>query len=256
MTRRLTLALIAVLVLTGCEQSEDPVAPGAAPMAQGAQRAAAGPATASAEDGITVVGHGRVSGEPDTLRATVGVHVVRPDVDEAFTVASTAAERVMTALQEHGVAEDDIQTREFSVRPEREGRPDQAPVVTGYVVRNLVEATVRDIDQTGDILAAVAAAAGDDARVEGLSFSLADNDEQLRGARERAFRDARQKAEHYAELAAATLGELIAITEISSDVPPPVPLPERAADAAAGAPPVMPGQQQVDVRIQATWTLE
>lgn len=146
MTRHLTLLLIAVLVLTGCQGPDNSGAAGApiAPVAQDQQRAAAGPAPASsARDGITVVGRGRVAGEPDTLRATVGVHVVRPDVDEAFTAASTAADQVVTALREHGVSEEDIQTREFSVRPEREARPDQAPAPAAETARRPSSRAVR-----------------------------------------------------------------------------------------------------------------
>lgn len=224
MTRRAVFVLAAVVVLAACQGTDDPGGSEGATVAQGARPAAAEGAAATAPDGVTVIGHGRVSGEPDTLRATVGVHVVRPDVDEAFDDAAAAADRVLAALDEHGVAEEDIQTREFSVRPEREPRPDQPPAVTGYAVRNLVEATIRDIDQAGELLAAVADAAGDDARVEGLSFSLEDDDAQLRAARENAVDDARRKAQHYAELSGATLGDVLAVTELSSELPRPVPL--------------------------------
>ncbi|MGI8876250.1 MAG: SIMPL domain-containing protein, partial [Egibacteraceae bacterium] len=115
-----------------------------------------------------------------------------------------------------------------------------------------------DVDLAGELLAAVAEAAGDDARVEGLRFSLEDNEDQLAAAREDAFADARSKARHYAELADAELGELVSVTETSTQLPPPTPLP---TDVAARAPeraqaPTLPGAQEVGAQIRATWSLQ
>lgn len=263
MARHVTLLLTAVLLLAGCEAAGDTTAGGTGPQAAGqaeaapaVQQAAAAQGAASVPEGVTVTGHGRVTGEPDTLRATVGVEVVRPDVDEAFEAATAAAEAVLDALRERGVADDDIQTREFAVHPQRQGGPEEPPEITGYMVRNLVEVTVREVDQAGDLLAAVADAAGDDARVQGLRWSLEDNEAQLVGAREQAFEDARAKAEHYAELAGVQLGELVSVTEVGAQLPPPQSLTEEAFDAEGAAPPIAPGEQEVGVRLQATWALE
>jgi uncharacterized protein len=253
MARHLIVLLTAVVALAACQSTDAP--PDTARVAPGAQAAAAQVAVTAVPEGVTVTGHGRVTGQPDTLRATVGVHVVRADVEQAFDDAAAAADRVLAAVREHGVAEEDIQTREFTVWPEEEYRPDRPPAITGYAVRNLVEVTIRDIDQAGELLAAVADAAGDDARVQGLHFSLEDNDAQLQGARQEAFEDARRKAEHYAQLAGRTLGDLVSITETTAQLPPPIPLPDVALEQRAAAPPVMPGQQEVGVQLQATWAL-
>ena len=257
MPRQLVLVLIATaLVVAGCQGADDTSAPQSATAAQGARPAAAGEPAAGAPEGITVIGHGRVTGQPDTVTATVGVHVVRPNVDQAFDDAAAAADRVLTALQENGVAEDDIQTRDFSVQPRRKHRPNKPPTVTGYVVRNLVEAKIRDIDRTGEILAAVTDAAGDDVRVQGVTFALEENDAQLRAARDDAFEDARQKAEHYAELAGTELGALISVTEVSTQRPTPERFSAGAAADQAVAAPIMPGEQEVGVRLQARWALQ
>lgn len=257
MARRLALALTAALLLAACLGDGDDATRSRAAAPTG-ELAAAQPAPPAVPDGVTVTGDGRVTGEPDTMRATVGVHVVRADVDEAFDDAAAAADRVLSALREQGVDDEDIQTRDFSVRPEREHRPEGPPQVTGYAVRNLVEVTIHDVDQAGELLAAVAEAAGDDARVEGLRFSLEDNEDQLAAAREDAFADARSKAEHYAELADAELGELVSVTETSAQLPPPTPLPaDAAARAREGAEaPIQPGEQEVGVQLRATWALQ
>jgi uncharacterized protein YggE len=244
------VATALLLALSGCRsQTQAP---------SGTNSAAAATAEEGAPDGVTVTGQGRATGAPDTLRATVGVEVVRDDVQTALQDANEAAEAVVAALREQGIAEEDIRTTEFSVRPRRAREPGPAgdQAVEGYVVRNLVEATIRDVDTAGSVLGAVVEAGGDAARVEHVRFALEDDATQVEEAREAAFEDARAKAEQYAELAERSLGALVSVTEVG--VPggpsPPVPVPEEAARG--GAVPIEPGRQEVDVRIQATWELD
>jgi uncharacterized protein len=106
-------------------------------------------------------------------------------------------------------------------------------------------------DAAGELLAGVVDAAGDDARVEGLRFSLEDNVDQLRAARTAAFDDTRSKAEHHAEL-----GALVSVMEVGADRPEPFAMEDdAAADTARAEAPIMPGQQEVGVVLQATWAL-
>lgn len=207
--------------------------------------------------GITVVGTGRITGEPDTLRTTVGVEVERDTVDAALSAANEAAQRVIDAVRETGVAEDDIQTTEFSVEPRHDHRRDGPPVLRGYAVRNLVEVKVRDLERAGQVLTAATEAGGDDARVRGVRFSLEDNEALLEAARERAFEDARSRAEQYARLADRELGSLVSLSEQVSSPPPARKFEGGGAmsDTASRPVPVQAGQPEVEVRITAVWGL-
>jgi hypothetical protein len=109
--------------------------------------------------GITVVGTGRITGEPDTLTTTVGVEVERESVDAALDGANEAMQRVIDAARAAGIDEDDIQTREFSVNPRYDHRPNGGPVLRGYQLTNLVDLKIRDLEGAGDVLAATTAAA-------------------------------------------------------------------------------------------------
>jgi uncharacterized protein len=256
MAKMIPVVVVLALLLTACQGEEDAVAP-VVPSQQGiaAAQVPGLPAPVGVE-GVTVSGVGRVLEAPDTLRATVGVQVTRTDVDTAFDDAATAADRVLAAVREAGVAEEDIQTGEFAVNPEYDYREEGPPAITGYMVRNLVQVIIRDVDAAGELLAGVVDAAGDDARVEGLRFSLEDNVDQLRAARAAAFDDARRKAEHYAELAGAELGALVSVMEVGADRPEPFAMEDdAAADTARAEAPIMPGQQEVGVVLQATWAL-
>lgn len=141
--RILTITLAAMLLMASCvdgDGSGDESATAARQQAPPVAQAAAEPGSeAAAPSGVSVVGEGRVSGAPDTLRATV--EVVRPTVDEALSVANDRAAAVIDAVVGQGVAEEDIQTRGVSVRPrfaeppEPRGeptiRPDRRPRVPG-----------------------------------------------------------------------------------------------------------------------------
>ena len=210
--------------------------------------------------GVTVPGEGRVRVEPDGAQVVVGVEVVRPEVGTAFSEASARARAILDALRAAGVDADDIQTEEISVRPQRERPPDPAevesrPEITGYVVTNLVEVTVRDLDRAGEILATAVEAGGDAARVQQFRLSVEPDDVHVDEARRAAFADALQRAEQYADAAGRTLGDLRSITEVSGAGPVRGPVPEAAEDAVV-APPVEPGQEEIVVRILATWLLE
>jgi hypothetical protein len=244
---RLLWAVPLILALASCTG-------GSAVTRSAARVAASGEVTVQ---GITVSGLGRVTGKPDVLRVTVGVSVTAETVQAALDAANTAADALMGALREKGVAEGDTRTRDFSVSPEFRYPQGGAPVISGYTVRNTVEAKIRDITRAGEVLTAVVQAGGNAARIEGVGFALEDNVTLLEQARKAAFEDARAKATQYARLADRPLGALLSVTEASTTLPSPVPVDERAAGAQnPSAPvPIAPGEQEVSISLTAVWAL-
>lgn len=240
--RRAAVVMAAIVALTACGGDSSPHAPPTAARAEQAVDA----------EGVTVIGEGRVSATPDTARIAVGVEVRRPAAQEAFEEANAAAAAVLDALRDRGVDDDDLRTRDISLREERKRTRGGEPQPVGYVATNSVEVTVRDLDRTGDLIGAAVGAGGDAARVDRLEFIVDDDRAALEQARQRAFADAERRAQQYAQLAGRDLGALASLTE-SGGADGPRPVPE-AADAAA--PPVAPGQQEIVVRVQARWELD
>lgn len=204
--------------------------------------------------GLTVTGAGDATGTPDVVRVTVGVEVQRDAVQPALDEANAATNRVLAALDEADIAAQDRQTTEFSVRPAYGGGPEGGEQISGYVVTNLVEVTVRGTDRVGPVLQAITDAGGDATRIQGVRFDLENDGSQRQAARQAAFEDARTTAEQYAQLAGRSLGELIGIEEVTTGSPRTAMAQEAAgADAAV---PIEPGEQQVVVRIVTRWALE
>lgn len=256
MTARAITSLLAglALILAACSPSgEEASTP---PGATAAQAGNVGPTASAVVEGITVAGAGEATGTPDVVRMTVGVEVERDDAQAALDDANARTQEVLAALDEAGIAPEDRQTQDFSIRPVHREGPDGRPVIRGYMVRNLVEATVRDVDRVGEILQVAAEAGGDDVRIQGVHFDLEDDSEQLAAAREAALEDARAKAEQYAQLAGASLGQLVAIEDQTTGSPrEATPAPLAREDAAASVP-IEPGQESVIVRVVTRWTLE
>ncbi len=207
--------------------------------------------------GVSVSGTGEVTGAPDTLTIDLGVSVLGETVAEATTRASERAEALIEALVSGGVDRDDIATTNYSIFPEYDFREREERLI-GYRVNNTVRAKIHDIATAGDIIDSAVAAAGDEATVSGLSFSIEDDAGLVEAARTSAWEDARAKAEQLASLSGQTLGRVIAITETMTSTPPPIPYFNEFApgDAAAAATPIEPGVSTVTITLQVDFALE
>jgi hypothetical protein len=205
-----------------------------------------------------VNGIGEVTGTPDTLTMQFGVSVRRDSVSEAVARAASVADKMIEALKSNGVAEEDIQTANYSVYPQYDWTGETQKLV-GYQVNNSVIAKIRDLDNAGTVIDAVTAAGGDEATVNGVSFSIEDNDALIEAAREAAWNNAKAKAQQLADLAGVTLGAPTAINETYA--PSPQPYDYRgdvfAAEDGGGVPtPIAPGEQTVAVSLSIQFSVD
>lgn len=196
---------------------------------------------------ITVVGHGEASGSPDVFQATVGVSVRSRRIAGVMAEVKAKARAVIDAVLDSGVATEDVRTAWMSVHPQFDGNR-----ITGYAADNSVRITVRDLSKVSDVLDKAVTAGGEAAQLSGVSFDLQDSTELSTQARERAFADAKARAEQYAALAGATLGKVLRVDETGGASQPRA---EFAMLRAAGGPPVEAGQQTVSAAITVVWEL-
>lgn len=196
---------------------------------------------------VTVVGSGEVQGVPDTLTADVAVESIAPDVTAAMNRSSERQRAVIDVLKERGVDTKDIRTNAVSLQPQY----GENSAITGYRANNSISVTIRQIDSASADLAAIVTAGGNEARINSVSYSIADDSPLVSDARARAFNDARNRAQQYAELSGLSLGKVISISEVAGGGPQPV--PERAPMAADI--PLQPGQQTVGFSVTVVWEL-
>ena len=168
--------------------------------------------------GMYVSGYGTVSGTPDIAVISMGVESVEDTAAAARANAAAAMAGVMAALAEANVAEEDIQTRYFSISPRyrnvQQSGGDWEYVLTGYAVSNQATVKIRDLDSAGAVIDAVTAAAGDLIRVHGIDFGIEDAEELEEEALEAAIEDMARKAELMADASGVELGRLVYLSEI------------------------------------------
>ena len=87
-----------------------------------------------------------------------------------------------------------------------------------------------------------------------MSYSIDDDSKLVSDARARAFNDAKDRAQQYAQLSGLSLGKIISISEAPAGSPPapPVPMPRGAM---ATEVPLQPGEQTVGFSVTAVWEL-
>ncbi len=164
---------------------------------------------------ITVNGEGSVRARPDLAIADLGVTAYGETATMAMAQNSRTIASLRQALRENEVEDGDVLTSDFSihrerVQPQRRGDGDEEPKER-FVVRNLLQVMIRDIDRAGQLLDRLVEAGANEVR--GIRFSL-QNDKQLAlQARELAAADARGKASHLAQLHEARLGKVLRISE-------------------------------------------
>ena len=249
----------------------------------------------AAAAGISAAGRGSASAPPDLADLSLGVEAFAGSVKAARTAAAEAMTAMLAALQAHGIAEKDIRTDYFDIRPQYTGReitrcpagdtdsaaavaavpgvagggPELAAgcyqewqqVLTGYLVSNTVNVKVRDLESLSPVIDAATAAGGDLTRFNRLSFAIADPAALREQARAAAVADLQDRAGQLAEFGGVALGELIYIAETGFAPPARADLSKTAlamesADATAGrSTPIAAGQLSVEVTVQGTFAI-
>jgi uncharacterized protein len=213
--------------------------------------------TTTQQQAIIVVGEGSAAVEPDIAVANIGVQVADADVKAASDQAEEIMNAVLAAIQEQGVAEEDIQTAGFSIFADfgPAGPTGEQPQTPLYRVSNNVNATIRTLDQVPNVLdAAIGAGANN---IFGVNFSVDDPSQAAAEARAEAIDNAKTKAQDLAELTGLQLGEVASVSEIigshggfygSSTVSA---LSQTGLGGGGG--PIAPGQLNVTVQLEVTY---
>ena len=220
-----------------------------------APRSAQAAVSAAGERSITVVGIGKVTGQPDIARVTVGIETQAPSLQTAVDDNKAKMTVLLETLKKLGLADKDIRTSNYSVYTERATAPTPGTEISTdqmiYHVTNQVDVTVRDVNQIGAVLdKAVAAGANN---IYGVNFSVADTAKLEAEAREKAVADAKARAEELAQLNGVQLGEVLTISEVVGGSAYPM---YRDAVGMGGGTPVQPGELEMSLSIQITYAVK
>jgi uncharacterized protein YggE len=206
---------------------------------------------------ISVSGLGEVKGKPDMAVITSGVLTEAPTARDALTKNNSAMASIIDALKKAGIAEQDIQTSNFSVSPQYPPyQPNQktAPRISGYQVSNQVTVRVKNLAKLGSILDTLVQVGAN--QINGISFDFDQPKARQNEARKLAVADARAKAELYAASARVTLGRVMQISETTVfNGPYPAVAMDRMV-AQESAVPIAAGQQTLSANVSIVYEIQ
>jgi len=219
---------------------------------------------------ISVQGEGDVFAVPDTAQFSATVMETAGDVETAQNQADQKGNDIKKYLSGAGVDEKDIQTTDYSVSPQYEYQratsaactngycPPGRQVLTGYQVSETLTVKVRDTKKAGDLLAGVGSRGA--SQVSGLNFTVADEDDLQKQARDKAIAQAKEKARQLASSLGVSLVRVVGFSENGSVSPMPYAakaMSFAAQDTAApAAPEISPGQNKITSNVTLSYEIE
>jgi len=208
------------------------------------------------QTGLSVSGTGNVYVTPDISVVTLGVEAEAITVADAQKQAGDAMNAVMNALTANGIADKDVQTTNFSIQPVWNYTAgingSSQRTLEGYQVSNIVNVTIRNVDNTGTIIDAVTVAGGDLTRVNNISFTVENPKPYNNQARALAIKDAMDKAQQMATGASVSLGKLLYISESGGSVPAFMAYKEAAGSDTS----ISSGQLAISLSVQVVYAIE
>jgi uncharacterized protein len=210
---------------------------------------AAGGASDEAQEGITVTGTGELRSTPNRANLSFSVHAEGSTAAGALAAGNAKLRRLIDALKGAGVDQEQLKTEYLGVNPRYDGGKTPS---NGYTADASVSVTGQSLERASRLVDLGMSAGADS--VSGPSLSIADRDAQYRRALERAFDDARAKAEALAAAAGVSLGEVTAVVEGAQYGGPVLEMgaPRAALEAKT---PIEPGSEKIAASVTVTFAI-
>jgi uncharacterized protein YggE len=210
---------------------------------------------------ITVLGVGRERATPDRAELRIAVEQTAPSAQAASQQAAKAAGQVIETLRKAVGSDGRVDTASYQLTPvyrvdTRTPPREHGPEIVGYTALNQLAVETRRLDAVGALIdAAISAGA---ARVDTLSFTIADPAPVQKAALRAAGGDAAAQAAAIAESLHVTLKNVLEASTESMERP----LPQQhfasmmRAEAAMAPTPIEPGEVTTEARVRVTYGIE
>lgn len=206
---------------------------------------------------ITVHGTSSITLKADYGSINLGVNTKGATVAEAQAANKETMDKVIAAIRDQGVAEEDIVTSSFNVYANYDyqySKLAEDESVIGYQVENMLMITVRDLSKISNVLDAAMGAGANQSY--GITFSSSKQAEAYDEALKASVKDGARKAGLLATSMDKTLGELVTMEEKqdSYNLYGGTAM-YKAEDAAAGTP-ILSGQIVVNATVTLIYNFE
>lgn len=201
---------------------------------------------------VTVNGEGRLLVKPDVAYVNVGIEAQNADADEAQKEARDKMNRIMRALEQLGIDEENIETLGYSLN--RQYNYYENSREEYYMARNTVKVTVDDLDRVGAIIDGVTAAGANN--INSVRFAIKDESQYYNEALKLAMENAKGKATAIMSTFGKTPGAPLTVNESSYGGPiyreAPMMMDAMAAEEAASTP-IQSGDLEVKANVSVSY---
>lgn len=208
---------------------------------------------------LVVSGNASIHKPADKLTLTIGVATLDENADSAIQENGEKMEKVLHAIKETGVLENEMQTGDFTVIPQyalppRTPPPGWQTSINNYEVRNTLTIQTGKLELAGPLIDAAAKAGAN--LIEDISFSLQDTQNAEAEAIAKAVRQARAYAKAAVQEAGIHLGDILEITVNQSNLIPRFLKADHFPMAAMGnATPINPGKVEITASVLITFEI-
>ncbi len=173
---------------------------------------------------ISVMGEWKASVSPDMLVINVSISELAATTELAQTQTNDKVAKLKEILKNSEIDDKDIKTTNVNAYPEYDRSDTNGRKLLGYRTQQSLSINVsweKFWEKWGNIVTQISKIGG--VNVDNTYFDLKDKNTAYAGAREKAFTDAKAKAEQLAKASGVTLGKPVMITDNSySNVPGPI----------------------------------
>ncbi len=163
---------------------------------------------------IEVSGEEVIFEKPDEAEITFSVATQGRNYLDAVEKNSSQMKRVTDHLKNEGIQDENLRTLNFSVSPRYENIEDNGRTrreIVGYEVRNDLRVSVDDLSVIDALIAGTIEAGAN--QVQGLVFSVSNEEELKKEARDKAIANARKEAQRIASSLGVKLGRVVDFSE-------------------------------------------
>lgn len=198
---------------------------------------------------VKVTGEATLKAPPDQAIITLGVQTENVDPKLAQQENSQTTSKIITALKELGITEENIKTSDYRLDPQYnyvEGKE----IFKNFKVQHMIQIKTKDIEKVGSIIdSAVKHGANS---ISNVRFSLAKSDNYYNQALTLALNNAYEKARTLTKAIKAPLHPIpTQIEELSVTTPPIV--YQETSYVKASSTPIIPGELQITAKVRVEY---
>lgn len=206
---------------------------------------------------ISVAGNGEVYAKPDLALISFSVVIEAKTVGEAMSQNTERMNNIISFIKELGVESKDLKTTSFNIYPRYDYDrtssiyPSGKRILVGYEVTQQLEVKIRDLGKIGQIIEEATNNGAN--QVGNLQFTIENEDELKKQAREDAIEEAKAKAK---ELAGQLGVKLVRIISFSEGGYAPMIYSESAMlGKGGGTPDIETGENKISVNVNITYEI-